>query len=87
MLKGGRNTKDQVLHRITEGPRPSVCEMRPDLSDKVDRVLSKALSIDPEMRHPTPTDFARDLEKALQMPPMDTTPVRARPTKPLFPPP
>jgi eukaryotic-like serine/threonine-protein kinase len=94
-LAGARNNREQVLNRIVEGPRPSAYELRPELPPAVDRVLARALAIDPDDRYASALELVRDLRAVLTEPRAPqrretlpergvTVPERAGPTKPMF---
>jgi serine/threonine-protein kinase len=85
VLSSVRNSKEQVLYRIGHGPRPSICELRPELPRELDRVLARGLSVDPTSRHDSPEELWSDLARALfdANPREGSIPARARPTKPM----
>jgi serine/threonine-protein kinase len=60
------NSKDRVLDRIANGPRPSVCELRPDLPPALDRVFARALDPEPHRRPASPLALCTELEHALR---------------------
>ena len=62
---GSINSHVAVLRRIAREPRPKVSSIRPELSQGVDAVLSKAMAIKPEARFETPREFALALRAAL----------------------
>jgi eukaryotic-like serine/threonine-protein kinase len=84
VLKSARNSKEQVLHRIAHGPRPSIRELRPELPEAVDRVVSRALSVDPKQRYDSPGELSAVLTEALRGGSIGRdTPSRAKPTRPI----
>jgi serine/threonine-protein kinase len=50
-------------HLNTPPPAPS--QLRPDLPDALDRVVTRALAKDPDERYPTATEFATDARRAV----------------------
>lgn len=62
---GEHNSHVAVLKRIARGERPSACAVRPELSPEVDRVLHKAMAVDPDDRYANAVDFSVALRAAL----------------------
>ncbi|HUO07538.1 MAG TPA: serine/threonine-protein kinase [Phycisphaerae bacterium] len=52
--------REQLLKAHLESPPPNICEQRPDLSESLGKVISRALAKDPEDR-PTADLFAKQL--------------------------
>ena len=61
----------QTITMQSEGPPPTVSEVRPDLSLSVDHVLAKALDPEPANRYESAMAFAIALDKALSKGPND----------------
>lgn len=69
MLAGRRlfkgNTDAETFHQVRAAVVPDIREIRPDASEGVARVLTKALARDPKQRYSDGDEFARDLSLLL----------------------
>ncbi|HXG66676.1 MAG TPA: protein kinase [Blastocatellia bacterium] len=99
---GGKDRQEQITKRLTETPRP-MSLARPDLTVPlaVERVIMKALARNPDERHPSILEFARDFEGAYlsvygtvtgqayiqPLPPPLSAPLPGLPAPPRMPPP
>ena len=61
----GRETRLATMFAHANDPRPRASRARAGLGPSVDRVLARALAVDPARRHQTATEFADELERAL----------------------
>src|SRR4051812_12937589 len=64
-----------------EDPPPAASSVNPDLPRDVDRVLSRALAKDPEVRYASASKFVDELEKALSAPKTASTRMIAAPPR------
>ena len=55
----------ETIAKVLSAPIPSLCALRPDVSQGLDRAIRKALSRDPDQRPPTAEAFAMELEEGL----------------------
>ncbi|MCK6551723.1 protein kinase, partial [Myxococcota bacterium] len=61
----GANSLSAVLMRVASAPRPRPSEARPGLSSKLDDVVMRAMSIEPERRFPSVDAFLAELVRGL----------------------
>ncbi len=60
-----RKAQYDVLKAILDEPAPSVLSVRPDLPERLDEIILKALEKDPSDRYQTAADLQHDLEELL----------------------
>ncbi len=64
---GGSKVQDVTkMHRRLTGAEPKAKELKPDLPDQLAFIIQRALSVDPEQRHPTAAALADELEAFLE---------------------
>ncbi|MBA3550334.1 MAG: serine/threonine protein kinase [Nannocystis sp.] len=62
----GRNPHE-VLSRIADAEYPKACTVCPLVDDELETIIAKALSREPDLRYQSAEDFARELERYLEV--------------------